>query len=129
MRFIPALLLVASFLVLTPSPTAAFGSDGHYGAEFRGGRRVELADVTSSPRFYAGKRVRLRGTVVDVCKNSGCWLVVSDGETQMKVTISNHAFSVPRDIEGRRAVVEGVVTRSRGRRPVVSVVATGVDIR
>jgi hypothetical protein len=129
MRLIAALFLVVTLLAVTPLSASAFGSEGHYGKAFRGGQRADVTDIKASPRAYAGKRVRLRGTVTDVCKNSGCWLVVSDGDSQVKVTIANHAFSVPTDIEGSRVIVEGVVTRSRGRRPVVSVVASGVEVR
>jgi hypothetical protein len=129
MRFIPALLLVVTFLFTQPTPATAFPSDGHFGADFVGAKSADISELAASPRAFAGKRVRVRGFVTDVCKNSGCWLVVSDGERQMKVTIKNHAFSVPADIQGERVVVEGFVTATRGRRPVVSMVASGVQIR
>jgi hypothetical protein len=129
MRFIPALLLVVTFLFSVPSPASAFSSNSHFGADFVGARSADITEVMSSPRTFAGKRVRVRGFVTDVCKNSGCWLVVSDGERQMKVTIKNHAFSVPADIQGERVIVEGVVTSTRGRRPVVSMVASGVQVK
>jgi hypothetical protein len=129
MQFIPTLLLVATLLVALPSQASAFGSGGHFGAGFANARRADLYELKSTPRSFAGKRVRIRGRVADVCKNSGCWLVVADGEDQMKVTIRNHAFAVPPDIDGRRVVVEGYVTRTRGRNPVVSVIATGVEVQ
>jgi hypothetical protein len=129
MRFIPALFLVVTFLVSVPSPASAFNSNGRFGAEFVGARSADISQIASSPRAFAGKRVRLRGTVTDVCKNSGCWLVVSDGERQIKITIKNHAFAVPTDIQGERVVVEGIVTATRGRRPVVSMVASGVQVK
>jgi len=128
MRSISALLVVSFLLIMTPASFAK-GGESHFGSRFSGEKRADLVEIKSSPRTYVGKRVRIQGRVADVCKNSGCWLVVSDGEELMKVTIKNHLFSVPRDIDGRKVVVEGLVTSTRGRQPVISVVATGVEVQ
>jgi hypothetical protein len=127
-RVIPAILLAISLLTITPSPAPAFESGDRYGARLGRARSVDLADLAGNPAAYTRKRVRLRGTIADVCPNSGCWIVVSDGDRDVKVTFRNHAFSVPKDVKGRDVVLEGVVTKAPGRRGKVSVVATGLVV-
>jgi hypothetical protein len=123
MRLVLALIVAAIVLSLPTIPALASDSSGHYGAGFSKTRSVAVSDATPSPR-----RVRIKGTIVDVCPNSGCWIVVSDGERQMKVTFKNHSFTVPREVLGRQVEAEGVVSRVGRRRSAVSMVATGVEV-
>lgn len=53
--------------------------------------------------------IKFSGTVVDVCKAKGCWmkLNLNNGEEAM-VKFKDYGFFVPKDIEGREAVVNGI---------------------
>ena len=51
----------------------------------------------------------VEGTVVDVCQKAGCWLVISDGENQMRVRTKNHGFAVDKDCQGQWAQIHGKV--------------------
>ncbi|GAB3993774.1 hypothetical protein GCM10028807_29880 [Spirosoma daeguense] len=52
---------------------------------------------------------KVEGTVESVCKVKGCWMKVktADGQT-MRVMFKDYAFFVPKDIEGKTVVVEGI---------------------
>lgn len=57
-----------------------------------------------------GTDVILTGTIVDVCRKKGCWIVVSDGTSQMRVTFRDYSFFLPTDSFNRRVIIRGVVT-------------------
>ena len=93
--------------------------------------------------------VNLQGTIHDVCQKKGCWMVLSDGENQMRITFKDYGFFVPIDCSGKSVTVQGVVSveeipedlakhyaeESKGEDPdaiegpqrVVTMVATGVQ--
>lgn len=58
-----------------------------------------------------GSPVLLRGTVADVCQKKGCWVVISDGDRQMRVTFKDYGFFLPTDCSGSQALIQGVVAR------------------
>ncbi|MBD2703952.1 DUF4920 domain-containing protein [Spirosoma sp. BT702] len=52
---------------------------------------------------------KVEGTVESVCKVKGCWMKVKTAEGQtMRVMFKDYAFFVPKDIEGKTVVVEGL---------------------
>ena len=53
--------------------------------------------------------IKFSGTVVDVCKSKGCWmkLNLNNGEEAM-VKFKDYGFFVPKDIEGKEVVVNGI---------------------
>lgn len=63
---------------------------------------TKMGDKTSIP-------VKVEGTVESVCKMKGCWMKVNTGDGQtMRVMFKDYAFFVPKDIEGKTVVVEGI---------------------
>jgi hypothetical protein len=97
-----------------------------------------------------GTPITIAGTVTDVCQKKGCWMVVSDGTSQMRITFKDYGFFVPIDSQNRQVAIRGVVTveelsedlakhyaeESKGEDPdairgpqrVITMVATGVRI-
>lgn len=55
--------------------------------------------------------VKLTGKVVNVCQHSGCWLTLAFGKEELMVNIKDQAFSVPKDISGKTAWVDGIAYR------------------
>jgi hypothetical protein len=103
-----AFVAVAVLVLATASAVAASGGK-HYGAPFGDAKTITLADATASAEKLATTPVRIRGKVLDVCQREGCWLVLSDGEREMRIHMKDHAFAVPKDIGGKMVVVEGLV--------------------
>lgn len=74
-------------------------------------RETKVSEIERNPKAFVGKRVLIRGTVVEVCAKRGCWMdIASDipyGKFQAKVTDGVIVF--PMSARGRTALVEGVV--------------------
>jgi hypothetical protein len=55
--------------------------------------------------------VKLTGRIVNVCQHSGCWLTLAYGKEELMVNLKDQAFSVPKDISGKTAWVDGIAYR------------------
>ena len=95
------------------APATATGA-GHFGSPFASTSQVALGSavqtMTKSPSPDA---VLVAGEVTSVCQAKGCWMVLRDLEdaaVEARVIMKNHAFAVPFDGKGKKAVVEGVLT-------------------
>lgn len=129
----------------------AQSSSQHFGKAFTNASLVELAEVMSQVERYAGKPIKIEGKIEDVCQNKGCWLIVTDGERQMRVTFKDYGFFVPKDSAGKKVILEGLVEKKtlsqeqarhymeeskskiapstiKGPQEVITMVATGVEI-
>lgn len=93
---------------------------GLLSAEEEGTFYGETFDVPSTPlptvgtvmadTALHGTDVILTGTILDVCQKKGCWIVVSDGTSQMRVTFRDYSFFMPTDSFNRTVIIRGVVT-------------------
>ena len=63
------------------------------------------------PAQLAGKdslRIKLSGTIEEVCQKKGCWMDMKIGSDQvMKVTFRDYAFFVPKDASGKSVIIDG----------------------
>lgn len=53
---------------------------------------------------------KVTGKVSSVCQKKGCWMTIvseQQGKEPMRVTFKDYAFFMPKDISGKRVVVEG----------------------
>ncbi len=55
--------------------------------------------------------ILLEGRVVKVCRKKGCWLLLSDGEADVRITFKDYAFFVPKDSAGRKVRAQGALKR------------------
>ncbi len=95
-----------------PAAAAAPSADGwtSYGAAQTLTSAVPAADVLADPKKYANTTVRVEGKVSSVCQKAGCWLVLADDKgNQMRVTMKEHSFGVPKDVTGQLADIEGTL--------------------
>ncbi len=134
----------------TPERETAIPPGEDFGEGLTLNRIADFGDVLHHPESYAGQRVLIRARVYDVCQKKGCWMVLRDGDSQVRVRFKDYGFFVPKDCTGQLAYVEGVVkaekisektarhyAKESGRRDpseihgpqqVVSFVATGVRL-
>lgn len=124
---------------------------GSFGAGVTLTEAVPLERVVAEPAAFEGRPVRIDGRIQDVCRKKGCWMVVTDGEREVRVRFKDYGFFVPRDASGRRVIVEGQVeveeiseaaarhlaeeggqperaAEIHGPQRVVSMIATGVEV-
>ncbi|MEM9489273.1 MAG: DUF4920 domain-containing protein, partial [Myxococcota bacterium] len=72
---------------------------------------VAISKLMENPEAYAGKTVRVEGTVTDVCPKRGCWFEMA-GERpgdKMRFKVQDGVMVFPMDAKGKHAVAEGVV--------------------
>ncbi len=124
---------------------------GVFGAGVNLERSTPLADVVADPMKVHGRPVRVDGVMADVCTRKGCWMVMRDGDVEMRVRFKDYSFFVPRDSHERRVIAQGIVTVEEqteeaarhyaeesghperaaeivGPQKVVTMVATGVEV-
>lgn len=85
---------------------AGDASPGHFGAAFALGESKPLAEVLASAPSGA---IQVRGEIDSVCQKAGCWMVLKDGEMKARILMKDHGFTVPMDVKGKPAVVEGTL--------------------
>lgn len=80
-----------------------------YGAGVTLAESTPIATLVAHPADYAGKTVRVEGTVADVCARAGCWLEVlaGEGEQTLRVKVKDGEIVFPTSARGRRATAEG----------------------
>jgi hypothetical protein len=69
-----------------------------------------IEDILEQPDEWAGKRVRIAGTVSGVCARQGCWIdLASDAGSILRVKVDDGVIVFPQDGVGQSAVAEGTV--------------------
>ncbi len=88
---------------------------GLYGKELVFGEPLTLKEATpvsallAAPDDYVGKVVQVRGPVVDVCANRGCWMDIGGDEPFQKITfkVEDGEMVFPLTAKGHIAIAEG----------------------
>jgi hypothetical protein len=82
------------------------------------GEKIKLDGAIEGPSFLKqidGKDsllVKISAPIVNVCQKKGCWMNVDLGEgKQMMVRFKDYGFFVPKDADGKIAVMDGVAFR------------------
>lgn len=96
----------------TPAPANAnTPKDGkHFGATITADNAVAYDDVMAKMNAVDSLPLKVTGKVKEVCQKKGCWMtLVSDqpGYPEMRVTFKDYAFFMPKDLSGKRVVVDG----------------------
>lgn len=67
---------------------------------------TKFADADSIP-------AKVLGEVSSVCQAKGCWMTIAsaDGGEEMMVKFKDYGFFVPKDIAGRKVIMEGYAFR------------------
>jgi hypothetical protein len=73
------------------------------------GEVMSAAALLDDPAPHVGKTLAVEGRVADVCQKAGCWMVVTDGDRNMRVRMKDHGFAVAKDGTGRDCRVHGEV--------------------
>ena len=98
-----AIVLIAGIAIAAPR---------NYGKKLTVKEKTKVSDILANPEKFAGKKVLVEGTVVDVCKERGCWIkVASDKEFEsIRFKVDDGVIVFPLDAKGKTARAEGVVS-------------------
>lgn len=107
-------ILFAVGIALTTAPTAQAEAPKRakrgvfYGAGVTAGERVSLNTAMTSKAF--GRTIRITGKAIEVCQVKGCWMILQDRASKVRVTFKDYGFFMPENIVGRRLALEGVLS-------------------
>lgn len=70
---------------------------------------TKVSDVLAKPADFVGKTVLIKGVVLDVCKERGCWMKVSSDKKKENIIIKvkDGDMVFPLDAKGKEVTVEG----------------------
>ena len=107
-------LVLAACSSDAPAPADAAAYDT-YGASFEPVAAVPVQAALAEPEGYVDRTVVLEGVVREVCQQAGCWLTLDAGDGRYvrihvaRTDSGSYAFTVPKDVAGRRVVVQGTL--------------------
>lgn len=120
-KFFLSLLVLATLFSAcnsTKNSVSSAKSEGdgkHFGTKINPTGAVSydqlLADLNSKDSI---NNVKVSGMVEGVCQVKGCWInIVSEeaGKPKMFVKFKDYAFFMPKDIAGRKVVMQGIAYR------------------
>lgn len=81
-----------------------------YGAGVSAGPALTTSELLARADELEGQAVRIEDQAAEVCLRKGCWLLLREGEEEVRITFKDYAFFVPLDCAGQRVRVEGVLT-------------------
>ncbi len=92
--------------------TVSFAASKNYGKKLTVKEKTKISDILADPKKFAGKKVLVEGTVVDVCQERGCWIkVASDKEFEsLRFKVEDGVIVFPMEAKGKTALAEGVVS-------------------
>jgi hypothetical protein len=97
-----ALLLALASACATGSTPERFGAPLVSSLE-----PVPVAELLAALERFDGTTLVLAGKVNAVCAKKGCWMTLTAGEREMRVTFQDYGFFVPLDASGAGVRAEG----------------------
>ncbi|MEQ1746669.1 MAG: DUF4920 domain-containing protein [Saprospiraceae bacterium] len=104
-----AALLAACGGTQAPPTSNADGSQ-NFGAAVTADNAITYEALRPKMGNTDSLAIKVTGTVGEVCQKKGCWMMlVSDqpGTPEMRVTFKDYAFFMPKDLTGKRVVLDG----------------------
>jgi len=105
-----AILLLSAFSAGAEAEMA-LPSGEDYGAGLTLEETTPLREVVSRPELHLDRTLLVKGRIRDVCQKKGCWMILTDGDSRMRVRFADYGFFVPKDCIGKDAYVEGRAAR------------------
>lgn len=99
---------------LVGSVLSALAGESTFGKGVTLKESTKISDLYASPDKYAGKDVRVEGTITDVCSKRGCWMqIASDKEFQtLRFKVEDGVIVIPVEAKGKKAIAQGKLTKS-----------------
>ena len=91
----------------------AVAQDAYFGKKINDKGAIPASQLADKLGNKEEAKAKVEGSVESVCKKKGCWmnLKTTDGQT-MRVTFKDYGFFVPKDIEGKTVVVQGLAQQT-----------------
>ena len=113
-KLILGLGVVALFAACTASknkPEATTMNDGkHFGKMITAKNAITYDQLIPQMAKVDSMPAKVTGEVVAVCQKKGCWMTIQSaqpGKPEMRVTFKDYAFFMPKDLSGKKVVIDG----------------------
>jgi hypothetical protein len=85
-----------------------------YGGKPEVSHVMSVSQLVKSAETLGEKRVCVKGDITEVCARMGCWMMVVEGDKEVRVRFTESAscangFFVPRNAAGHKVYMNGVV--------------------
>lgn len=101
--------LIALCIVLAAS--AQLFAQEHFGKKITPDGAITMAELDAQLKGKEKVEVKVTGKVSAICKAMGCWMKMErEGGEAMMVKMKDHKFYLPKDCEGKTAIIEGVAS-------------------
>ena len=103
--FQPLSLLLVPALLMAAGPV-------HYGKPFTVKEETKISDILANPEKFAGKTVKVRGAVTNVCAERGCFLNLKGDKKfqELQFKVDDGVIVFPADALGKVAMAEGIIS-------------------
>lgn len=98
-----ALCLVTLLLVALPAAAESYGEGVTLEAS------TPITQILADPEAWQGKKVRVEGTINEVCPRKGCWMSLRQGDAAVRVKVEDDVIVFPAEAVDHQAVAEGEV--------------------
>lgn len=105
---IVALLSAAAVQAHEGENSVPVARDGVYGLAPAAGPQPTALHVAVQKKMV-DTTTQISGTVTEVCPAKGCWMMLADGDQQIRVTFKDYGFFVPSSLKGKTVVLQGVL--------------------
>ena len=100
------ILLLAALLPLL----GCTAQSDDFGAGITLEQPTPLAEIVGDPARFAGETLLIHGQVSEVCQKKGCWAVIRDGDSHVRMRFEDYGFFLPKDCVGAEAYAQGSVS-------------------
>ena len=99
-------ILVCTWVGCSQTPSQQWKN---YGGEITQTVATPLASVVKERNISMSEEVFVEATIDEVCENKGCWIVVEDGGTALRVEFKDYGFFTPWGSEGKKVRLQGLL--------------------
>lgn len=84
-----------------------------YGKKFKNERSISASELNTRMGDKTKlENVVVKGEIAQVCQAEGCWLrLKNENGEDIFVKFKDHSFTIPKDLAGRRAIVNGTAMK------------------
>lgn len=110
-------ITTAAFIFSCGTPpadtTQTTGEPQSFGEKITTDNAIGHADLLAKLSEGDSVKTKFTGTVESVCQAKGCWMNITDGNesNDIFVKFKDYGFFMPKDISGRKVIMEGVAYR------------------
>lgn len=104
-RFLVATLLLLATVTMVQAAT--------FGAGLTLNQTTAISEILANPDRFVGKKLQVRGLIVDVCESRGCWMNIAGDQPfqQLRFKVTDGDMIFPLTAKGKTAVVEGILQK------------------